>query len=168
MATISPRAAAVLLALALSAQETPRFLRPPPKQPIPFSHRAHLTLKLECKNCHQMADPGEFAGLPPTGVCMSCHTAIKKDSPAIQRLAEYHNAKGEVPWARVNRIADYVYFSHKEHLARAKATCETCHGPVQRRDVLGREKDITSMAACMDCHRARSASLACDYCHEQR
>ena len=36
-------------------------------------------------------------------------------------------------------------------------------------DVGGNAADAcVSMAACMDCHRARQASLACNFCHEQK
>ena len=97
---------------------------------------------------------------------MSCHRTVEKDDPAVRRLAEFHNENKPVPWRRLYRIPDYVYFSHKDHLAKG-ATCETCHGPVHERDVLRKEKE-TSMAACMKCHRAQKASLSCNYCHEQR
>ncbi len=142
---------------------TPRYLPPAPVQPIPFSHRLHAQQKLECRACHPVPEPGEFATLPETARCMSCHQSVKKESAAVQRLAEYHAAGKPVPWRRVYRIPDYVFFSHKEHV-RAGASCETCHGPVAERDLLRKEKDIT-MAGCMECHRARQASLACDYCH---
>ncbi len=158
------------LLMALAAQPpppSPKFVPSAPVQPIPFSHRIHATrAKLECKFCHPMPDPGDFATIPETAVCMTCHRSEKKDSPAIQRLAESHNAGKPVPWRRVYRIPDYVYFSHKEHVARGIG-CEDCHGPVAQRDVLRKEKE-TSMAACMDCHRARSASLGCTYCHAQK
>jgi len=156
------------LALLASAQ-TPKakYIPPPPAQPLPYSHKQHLSLGLECKNCHEMPEPGDFAGLPSTAICMGCHNQVKKDSPAIQRLAEYHRESKPVPWARVYRIPDYVFFSHKEHVTRGKANCETCHGPVRERDVMRKEKD-TSMAACMDCHRTNNAPLTCDYCHDQR
>ena len=157
-----------ILGLFLVAQSPPpKYIPPPPPQPIPFSHKQHLATGLGCKNCHEMPDPGDFAGLPPTATCLACHTQIKKDSPAIQRLAEYHKEGKPVPWARVYRIPDYVFFSHKEHVTRGKATCESCHGPVRERDVMRKDKD-TSMAACMDCHRANNAPLTCDYCHDPR
>ena len=161
----------LLAACVAAAQETappkPAFVPTPPVQPIPFSHRAHIsTAKLECKSCHPVPEPGDFATIPETAVCMNCHRTVKKDSPAIQRLAEFHDAAKPVPWRRVYRLADYVFFSHKEHLARNIA-CDACHGPVRERDVLRKEKEI-SMAACMDCHRARQASLACNYCHAQK
>ena len=156
------------LAAALQAPAPrPRYVPPPPAQPIPFSHKQHLATGLECKNCHQMPEPGDFAGLPATDRCMSCHIEIKKDSASIQRLAQHHREGKPIPWARVYRIPDYVFFSHKEHLTRAKAACETCHGPVRERDVMRKEKE-TSMAACMDCHRTNNAPVTCDYCHDQR
>jgi len=81
--------------------------------------------------------------------------------------AEYHKKQETIPWKRVCRLPDYVSFSHKVHLTKAKATCEDCHGPVRDRDVMRKEKE-TSMATCMDCHKASGAPLACDYCHEPR
>ena len=159
----------LILTTWLSAAQAPvpKYLPPPPAQPIPFSHRTHVASGLDCKNCHEMPEPGDFAGLPATARCMACHIEIKKDSPSIQRLAEWHKEAKPVPWARVYRIPDYVFFSHKEHVVRAKVACETCHGPVRERDVMRKEKG-TSMAACMECHRSNSASVACDFCHEQR
>jgi len=153
--------------LAFAQAPPPKYIPPAPVQPLPFSHKQHVSAGLECRTCHEIPEPGDFAGIPGTAKCMTCHTAIRKESPHIQKLAEYHAKSTPVPWKRVYRIPDYVFFSHKEHLNRAKATCETCHGPVKDREVLRKEKDI-SMAACMDCHRTAGASNACDYCHEPR
>ncbi|MGH9721844.1 MAG: cytochrome c3 family protein [Bryobacteraceae bacterium] len=161
----------VLLWLAAQAPPpqlpAPKYARPAPAQPIPFSHRQHISVaRLECRQCHEIPDPGDFAGIPATAKCMACHVAIKKESEPIQRLAAFHKDAKPVPWARVYRIPDYVFFSHKQHVAKGTA-CEACHGQVRERDVLSREKDI-SMAACMECHRATSASIACDFCHEPK
>ncbi len=114
-----------------------------------------------------MSDPGDFAEIVGTDVCMTCHIAIKTDSAAIQKLASFHKNGEEIPWEPVYRLADYMYFSHAVHTKQVKAQCEACHGPVGERSTLARERDI-SMAACMDCHRAKNASIACDYCHETR
>ncbi|MGH9671812.1 MAG: cytochrome c3 family protein [Bryobacteraceae bacterium] len=158
----------LILTLVAQAPEAPtlKYQPKPPEQPIPYSHRAHLKLGLECKTCHTMPDPGDFATLPKTAVCMSCHDSVKKDSPHIQKLAETHAAGGEIVWRRIYRIPEYVFFSHKEHV-KAGATCAACHGPVAERDVIRKEKDH-SMAGCMECHRAAQASLACNYCHEPK
>jgi hypothetical protein len=158
-------------ALTLAAQETapakPKFVPAPPVQPVPFSHKTHTNAaKLECKSCHPVPEPGDYATIPEAALCMNCHRTVKKDSPAIAKLAQYQETGQEVPWRRVYRIPDYVFFSHKEHLAH-KVACEDCHGAVRERDVLSKEKEV-SMAACMDCHRQRQASLACNYCHAQK
>jgi Cytochrome c7 and related cytochrome c/Class III cytochrome C family len=142
-------------------------VREGPVQPIPFNHKLHLANGLECKTCHEMPDPGEAATIPATAKCMACHTAIKKDSPEIQKLADFHAKKETIPWRRVYRVPDYVYFSHKEHLKSGKATCETCHGDVRQLEVMRKVKE-TSMAACIDCHKTNSAPVACDYCHATR
>lgn len=135
-------------------------------QPVPYSHKTHLGLGLECKNCHKNPDPGELMGLPATSVCMSCHQSVKKESPHIQKLAEAAKAGKPIPWVRVYQIPTFVFFSHKVHL-QAGATCETCHGPVRERDVITKEV-VHNMGSCMDCHRRNKASNDCTYCHEQR
>ena len=152
---------ALLLAMAVSLRAAD-----PPPQPIPYSHKQHLALGLKCKDCHAMPDPGEMMGIPAAVKCMTCHESVKKDSPAIQKLAAYARDKRSPPWARVYQIPSYVLFSHKAHL-ESGATCETCHGKVAERDRLWRETDI-SMGGCMNCHRANKASLDCTYCHEAR
>jgi hypothetical protein len=145
----------------------PKIVRPAPQQPLPFSHKMHVAAGLKCAGCHPMPDPGDFATLPATATCMACHTAVKKESPHIAKLAEFHRDGKRIPWAPVYRIPDYVWFNHKKHIAVEGVTCQTCHGPVEQRDVLRREKDI-SMAGCMECHRAKGASNDCMLCHEQR
>lgn len=162
---------AVLIAGIVQAQSplvpAPRAERAAPEQPLPFSHKAHLALKLQCAQCHAMPDPGDFARLPATSVCMTCHIAVKKDSPHIAKLAEAHNEARKIAWAPVYRIPDYVSFNHKKHVSVDGVSCETCHGPVREREVMRREKDI-GMQACMDCHRAKGARNDCTLCHDQR
>jgi hypothetical protein len=138
-----------------------------PAQPLPFSHKDHAgTLKLPCKMCHPSPDPGESMTIAPPSVCMQCHSAIKADSPAIQKLAQYASQGKPVPWVRVYEIPSYVNFSHRAHI-EAKNTCEDCHGKVAERDVLYREVNL-NMGTCMDCHAAKRASVQCNFCHEER
>jgi cytochrome c7-like protein/class III cytochrome C family protein len=155
------RLAIAAIAAAIAAAQTA------PEQPLPFSHKAHTAQKLVCKDCHAMPDPGEQAGLPAVSKCMACHTTVAKDRPAIVALAEFAKKQEPIPWKRVYRVPDYVFFSHKAHVAKAQVGCETCHGPVQERDAIRKEKP-TSMASCMDCHKERGASVACDFCHEMK
>ena len=146
----------VLLYLLFQAATSSTFVPPPPPtQPIPFSHKQHLAMKLKCKMCHANPDPGETMGIAAASVCMQCHSSIKTSSPAIQKLAGYAARKEDIPWVRVYRIPSYVDFSHRTHLTSG-ASCETCHGQVEQRDVLFRETNI-SMGACMECHRQNKA-----------
>ena len=154
-------------AVALAQLPDAKYARPAPEQPLPFSHKTHVSQGLKCAQCHPNPEPGDFMTLPKTAVCMSCHTSVKADSPHIQKLAALHAEGKRVPWAPVYRVVDWVSFNHKKHLAVEGVTCESCHGKVAQQDILRREKDI-SMAACMECHRAKAASIDCLLCHDQR
>jgi hypothetical protein len=141
---------------------------PPPEQPIAYSHKQHLAQGLDCAMCHVTARTDNHATLPPTATCMGCHATVKADSPEIQKVKDFDSRKEDVPWKRVYRLADYVYFSHKTHVtADPPLTCDACHGNVRELDVMQKLKDI-SMAACVECHKQRSATIRCDGCHEPR
>lgn len=157
------RAVLVLLFAAAPALAQPAA----PEQPIPFSHKVHAgTLKLQCKLCHSNPDPGEMMTVAAAPKCMQCHSAIKTESPHIQKLAAFAKNDREIRWNRVYQIPDFVRFSHRAHLTSGN-TCQECHGPVAQRDQLYREVNL-SMSGCMDCHRAKKASIDCLYCHDQQ
>lgn len=138
-----------------------------PLQPIPFSHKVHAgNLKLQCKTCHPNPDPGESMTFAKTSTCMQCHSAIKKDSPAIQKLAQADKDGNAIRWARVYGIPGYVFFSHRTHLEKGNV-CQDCHGQVAERDRLYREKNL-SMGGCIECHTAKKVSVDCAFCHEPR
>lgn len=152
--------------LILAAQQTKEEKIPgaPVKQPIAYSHKVHVSLGLKCANCHNMPGEGFLATYPKEQFCMSCHSSIKKDSTEIQKLAAFAGNKQQVPWARVYRVPDIVWFNHASHVTSGKVECQTCHGDVGNRDVLFKEVS-TSMNSCMACHAARKVSNACDFCH---
>jgi hypothetical protein len=102
---------------------------------------------------------------PKEEKCMVCHATIKMESPNIKKLAAYASQKKPVPWVPVYRVPDYVYFSHRTHIKKAKLDCELCHGPVREREVLTKEKD-TSMQACISCHKEKGAPVDCRTCHD--
>jgi c(7)-type cytochrome triheme protein len=136
------------------------------QQPLPYSHKTHLTLGLKCNSCHRNPEPGEVMGLPAESFCMGCHQTVKAASPHIQKLAAAAKEKKPIPWARVYRIPSWVYFSHRVH-TQSGATCETCHGPVQERDVITKEV-VHTMRSCMACHAAKKAPNECTTCHEEK
>jgi hypothetical protein len=151
---------------ALAADPGPAPGRPPaPVQPIPYSHRQHLALGLQCEQCHANPDGGELMTFPPVAICMGCHQAIAADRPSIQKLAAFAAAGTPVPWARVYQMPDYVFWSHGAHL-RAKVTCAECHGDVASLEVMSQQTDVVTMLGCRRCHDQRQAFTDCIDCHE--
>jgi hypothetical protein len=133
-------------------------------QPIHFSHRRHATARIGCTDCHSKAQREERAGIPQAAQCMTCHATVRKDAPAIRELARLAARKENIPWVRVYRLPDFVFFSHAVH-SKASVECQLCHGPIEEREILQKELS-TGMRACVDCHRARKAPLDCSRCHE--
>lgn len=135
-------------------------------QPLPFSHKTHLSAGLQCKTCHRNPDPGEMMTFPATSICMGCHQSVKKESPAIQKLAEAAKNNTRIPWVRVYKLPGYVFFNHRFHVDGG-VTCETCHGPVREREVMTEEVKH-DMGSCMSCHTAMKVSNDCTFCHDKR
>lgn len=135
----------------------------PITQPVPFSHRQHVQAGMKCGSCHETSEINGKMSIPGITECWACHQSIKTDSPAIQKLAQLQKSNSLLSWAPVYKLPDLAFFSHQKHII-AGAECAVCHGPVQERDSLRQEKDI-SMAACVDCHKLRKARLNCDLCH---
>src|SRR5688500_5142699 len=105
------------LAVSLASQEPPA-----PVQPLPYSHKTHVALGLECKTCHVNPAPGKLMTFPPTTLCMECHKALAVDRPAIQKLAAFATSGKPIPWVRVYQTPDYVLWRHTTHL-KAGVTC---------------------------------------------
>ena len=172
----NPRPLAVVLALLLVASVTLRTQGPPatqgplspaPVQPLPYSHKKHMTLGLECRTCHVNPAPGRLMTFPPTALCMACHQAIAADRPAIQKLATFAASGKAIPWARVYQLPDYVFWKHTTHL-KAGVTCAECHGAVAEREVLTQETNVVTMVGCLTCHNTRQVLTDCGDCHTPR
>ena len=163
----------LLTAVLVCGQVSRRPPNPPPEfepgkpieQPLPFSHRKHVALGLECLDCHSIEEPGDFAGFPAETKCMACHAAVKTDSPHIQKLAKAEANDVPVEWNRVYLMEEFVYFSHEIHHREAGIDCAACHGNVSARDVLFQERSI-GMYACMKCHEQYEAPNDCEVCHD--
>lgn len=158
--------ACVAMALLVVAMAQTQQQASAPQQPIPFSHKLHAgTQQLKCATCHKNPDPGERMGLATAATCMQCHEEVKRDSPAIQKLAEFASEKREIRWTRVYQIPSYVFFSHRAHLS-AGSSCVDCHGEVRELEQMYRVKEV-NMASCVNCHQEKSASVDCSFCHEK-
>jgi mono/diheme cytochrome c family protein len=134
------------------------------EQPIPFSHRAHVTLGLECSNCHTSSANRSEMTLPAAATCMGCHAAVATDRPSIKKLAALAGSDQPIPWARIYPLLAGVQFGHEPHL-RAGVQCATCHGPVGDQTVLSETTALTSMATCISCHQTQRVNTGCVACH---
>jgi len=138
---------------------------PAPDQPLPYSHKQHIALGLECKECHANPDPGKLMTIPQAETCMQCHGTIAKEKPAIQKLAEFSNSKQPIPWVRIYRVLPGVEWQHRAHLA-AGVKCETCHGRISEMEQISEVTSVTTMYVCLHCHELNHAKTACDTCHK--
>jgi hypothetical protein len=147
-------------------QEVPNNMveHAPPVQPIPYSHKKHLALGLECQLCHTNPEPGNLMTFPATSTCMSCHTTIAESKPAIRKLASFAKSQQPVPWVRVYAVLPGVRWTHRKHLA-AGMKCEICHGQVAEMEAMSEATSVTTMGACLSCHKTHNAPVACQTCH---
>lgn len=166
-----------------------------PQQPIDYSHRLHAgELGIDCKFCHSGASTSRHAGIPASSVCMKCHNVVTRakdapeDGPAVsdelRKLYDYlaldekrrpkeGAAPQAIPWVRVHKLPDFVYFSHQAHVT-AGVSCQKCHGPVETMQRMHQQETL-SMGWCINCHReatekgingrAVHASTNCSVCH---
>ncbi|MCP5464642.1 MAG: cytochrome c3 family protein [Deltaproteobacteria bacterium] len=124
-----------------------------PTQPIAFSHKLHAgENEIQCLYCHSGSERSRHAGIPSASICMNCHTNIKQDSEEIQKIKQALEEQKPIQWKKVHRLADFVYFSHEQHVGSGEISCQTCHGPVDKMAIMRQEEDL-SMGWCIDCHR---------------
>ncbi len=133
-------------------------------EPLPFSHKRHAGLKIECAYCHASAATGSRAGFPAALKCMLCHREVAKDSATVRRLAALAVDTPVVPEKPLHELPDFVIFSHARHKT-GKISCDTCHGNVWAQDSVKLELNI-KMKACIDCHKKYQATTNCTSCHE--
>lgn len=101
---------------------------------------------------------------PDTEICMSCHSTIAADKPAIMDLQDFFVSGLQIPWVRVYAITPGVTWNHRAHLD-AGTQCETCHGDISQTETVAETKAILAMATCISCHQARDAPAECVSCH---
>ena len=123
------------------------------EQPIPFSHRHHVSqLGIDCRYCHTTVEESNFAGIPPTKTCMTCHSQIHSTAEMLEPVRESWRTDKSLEWIRVHDLPDFVYFNHSIHVKKGVG-CETCHDPVGQMALTWREKSL-NMEWCLECHRA--------------
>lgn len=135
------------------------------EQPIPFSHRFHVSTKqISCVMCHTGVLHTARAGVPAVETCMLCHKRIIIHHPQIEKLTRYYNDKEPIPWVRLNALQEFVYFDHSMHV-RAGFDCGRCHGDVAHMDRVTPVVNLNRMGFCVQCHRDEGFSRDCFICH---
>lgn len=127
-------------------------------QPVEFDHRHHVRDDgIECLYCHASAERSASAGVPPTGVCMGCHTQIWSQSPLLEVVRRSYFSGTPIKWKRVHQVPGFVYFNHSVHVTYGIG-CERCHGDVGSMPRVVQVQPLT-MGWCLDCHRDPAAAI---------
>ena len=140
--------------LGVTYYATPKYTRVgyEPTQPVAFSHALHSgQLEIDCRYCHTFVDRAAHSNVPTTQVCMTCHSMVRKNDPILAPIRDSYESGEPIPWVRIHKTPDYVYFNHSVHVNRG-ISCMECHGSVQEMDVVQHSKSL-SMGFCLECHR---------------
>ena len=139
---------------------TPKYTRVgyAPLQPVPFSHQLHAgQLGLDCRYCHSNVEKSGVANVPTSQTCMNCHNQIKTQSPLLAPVRQSFETGNPVPWVKIHRVPDFVYFNHSVHINRG-VSCVSCHGRIDQMETVRHEKSL-SMEFCIDCHRNPASAV---------
>lgn len=121
-------------------------------QPVPFSHEHHVKgLGLDCRFCHTTVEKSHFAGIPPTKICMTCHSKIWTQAPMLEPVRASWRENKPLSWTRVHNLPDFVYFNHSIHINKGVG-CTTCHGQINEMPLTMQAVSL-QMGWCLDCHR---------------
>ncbi len=122
------------------------------EQPVPYSHDHHVgAIGIDCRYCHTTVETAAFAGMPPSAVCMNCHSQIWADSPMLEPVRASFRTGMPLRWTRVNDLPDFVYFDHGIHVSKGVG-CVECHGRVDRMPLTYMAQTL-QMEWCVRCHR---------------
>ncbi len=136
-----------------------------PRQPIAFSHAKHAgEFQIACQYCHSGVRWGPHAYIPSVQTCMGCHQLVAATKPEVIKVRQAWENKQSIPWMKVNRVADFVYFNHYPHIAKG-VDCKVCHGDVAAMTEVKPPFELNNMTFCVDCHRQNKASIDCYTCH---
>ena len=150
-----------------------------PKQPIAYSHKLHAgDLKIDCKYCHSTVEESKQASIPSLNTCMNCHKGVQltdkyngEISPEIKKIyaaldynpeakpgEEYGKNPKPIKWVRIHNLPDHAYFNHSQHVKVGKLQCQSCHGPIEKMEVV-QQYSTLQMGWCIDCHRNANVDI---------
>ena len=121
-------------------------------QPVQFSHKHHVGDDgIDCRYCHTSVETSAYAGIPPTKICMNCHSVLFSASAYLDPVRESYRSDKSIEWVKVHRLPDFVYFNHSIHVAKGVG-CESCHGRVDKMPLMMQAANLR-MEWCLNCHR---------------
>jgi hypothetical protein len=124
----------------------------PVMQPVQFDHRHHVQDDLiDCRYCHSSVEKAPSAGIPPTELCLACHSQVWNKSPLLDQVRASWFTGMPIVWTRVHKLPDFVYFNHAIHVTKGIG-CVECHGRVDQMAAIEQAQPLT-MGFCLDCHR---------------
>lgn len=127
-------------------------------QPVEFDHRHHaVDDEIDCRYCHQTVERAASAGYPATEVCMGCHGQVWNQSAMLEPVRRSFFSGEPIPWNRVHKLPDHVYFNHSIHVSKGVG-CVSCHGRVDQMARVYQDKPLT-MGWCLECHRDPAPNL---------
>lgn len=143
--------------------------KPAVRQPIAFNHKKHIENNVPCQFCHRYYEKSTIAGIPGVKICVTCHEPVIYVTREKAKILKYYQNKQQIPWKRIYRIADHVFFSHRLHVKVAKIDCQRCHGPVSQMDrPITKQYWQIRMNNCIECHkkvRSIQNPYECIRCH---
>jgi len=67
--------------------------------------------------------------------------------------------QGPIEWVRIHNLPDHAYFNHAQHVTVGNVECQTCHGAVEKMEVVAQYSPL-SMGWCVNCHRQTEVQFA--------
>jgi hypothetical protein len=135
-----------------------RGMQDPIEQPIQFDHRHHTRDEgIDCRYCHNTVDKSPSASIPPTQLCLNCHSQIWNKSPLLEPVRQSFIQNKPIEWRRVNKVPEFVFFNHSIHVNKGVG-CVSCHGRVDQMPAVEKAETLT-MGFCIDCHKHPEKNL---------
>lgn len=142
----------LVTALTVFARTSNNRVGVPVQQPVEFQHDLHAgSLGLDCRYCHSTVETSNFATIPSTETCMTCHSQIRVGSPQLAPVQRSWDTGTPIEWIRVHDMPDFIYFDHSIHVAKGVG-CSSCHGQVDQMAGMWKNEPMT-MGWCLECHK---------------
>ena len=142
----------LVTSLTVFARTANNNVQVPITQPVAFSHQLHNgQMGVDCRYCHTSVEVAASANVPPTEVCMTCHSQIRVGSPQLAVVQSSWDNDEPIAWNRVHDLADFVYYNHSAHINKGIG-CSECHGRIDQMEGIWKNQPLT-MGWCLECHR---------------